>query len=355
MVSPENLIDLIYQSATDDTKFIDIIEHFARSFDTPSCIYLLHASSASPQNIITTNIAGPDWEKYTSHFYEKDPCVGKQNRAPLDRVFSNLEFFGGENPERNEHVNDFLRPYFGGRLVQAILIDRIGDQSSLLVTGVRETHESHLACKVSSLLEYVRPHMQRSARLRRLRRSEPAEYDIPFSRIDRPVIAFNSSGRIIYSNIHFDYEANNLKSIVEFEISSNCVSIKRDSEIFRMSRELADGDENLKLCFLMDDFGLPVRVTLSLFGENKFASVFETLPRRKSRIEIAFIEMYNLSKAEVILCEQLIIGLTAYEAANRLNKSNSTIRNQLASIFNKTGVRSQQELMYVLRVADRRD
>lgn len=57
---------------------------------------------------------------------------------------------------------------------------------------------------------------------------------------------------------------------------------------------------------------------------------------------------FGLSKAESRVCQALLSGKSAQEAAVALHISPNTIKTHLARIFNKTGVHSQTALLQLL-------
>ncbi|XWN32170.1 MAG: helix-turn-helix transcriptional regulator [Devosia sp.] len=351
----EQLIDIIYESALDDTKLFELMSDVSSRFDTPSVMYLLNSSKSSPGTIITTNICHYDWEKYTSYFYTKDPCVGKEALAPTDRVFTNLEFFEEFDPEKNEHINDYLRPFFGGRLVQAIVLDRAGDQVSLLVTGIREKQEDYWLTEIGSFMNSIRPHLQRSARLRRKRGAPTPDYGSPYNQLNLPVIRFCTKGRILFTNQCFEDCYSAIQNIVPIDFISHEVRLDQDSDVFRASRELRLRNKKTATYIAYSENGTPVRVTVLLITSNLHVAFFEISRQGRSKIDHNFSNFFGLSEAEISLCEVLSDGTRVFEAAAILGRAKSTLRNQLTSVFAKTGTSSQPELVSLLRLAESRD
>ncbi|MNJ75288.1 Bacterial regulatory protein, luxR family [compost metagenome] len=59
-------------------------------------------------------------------------------------------------------------------------------------------------------------------------------------------------------------------------------------------------------------------------------------------------QLYNLTPAETGLALELANGLSLEEASERLNIRRNTARAHLRSIFSKTGVRRQTELVRIM-------
>lgn len=66
------------------------------------------------------------------------------------------------------------------------------------------------------------------------------------------------------------------------------------------------------------------------------------------------IELFELTPAEAQLIERLVAGDSLAEAAEKLGRSKSTVRVQLAAVFSKTGVHKQHQLIsHVMLAASR--
>jgi DNA-binding CsgD family transcriptional regulator len=64
--------------------------------------------------------------------------------------------------------------------------------------------------------------------------------------------------------------------------------------------------------------------------------------------EVVTKQLFNLTKAETALAMELANGLSLEEAAEVLNIRRNTARAHLRSIFSKTGVRRQTELVRIM-------
>ncbi|MNR02788.1 Bacterial regulatory protein, luxR family [compost metagenome] len=64
--------------------------------------------------------------------------------------------------------------------------------------------------------------------------------------------------------------------------------------------------------------------------------------------EVVTKQLFNLTRAETALAMELANGLSLEEAAEVLNVRRNTARAHLRSIFSKTGVRRQTELVRIL-------
>ncbi|GAB5376910.1 MAG: hypothetical protein AcusKO_33720 [Acuticoccus sp.] len=350
----ESILDTIYEASVNDEKFFDLMDVCSQKFDTPSVIYILQNSSISPGISIKTNISYKDWTKYEAYYSKLDPCVGQESNAPVDRVFSNIEFFGENDPEKNEHVNDYLRPIFGGRLVQAIVLDRCYDRVSLLATGIRESMENSHRKETESFLEYIRPHLQRVSKLRRKRGENNADYNTPYGQLNLPVVRYYISGELLYTNRIFDRDHKLLGNIFCIEKQTRGIRLNSDSDLIRASRELHSQGEKTLTFYSYGNHGGVVRVTIISMRKDECVAIFEFARRGSTEIDPDFGIFFGLTAAEIALCQIIADGTRVFEAASILGRAKSTVRNQLMSIFAKTGTASQPELVSLLRLAERR-
>jgi DNA-binding CsgD family transcriptional regulator len=77
--------------------------------------------------------------------------------------------------------------------------------------------------------------------------------------------------------------------------------------------------------------------------------LFITDPEKaQSPIDHLCGDLYRLTRAEIRLVSQLLEGGGLTKAARHLGLSRNTVHSQLASIFQKTGTRSQNELLRLI-------
>jgi DNA-binding CsgD family transcriptional regulator len=84
-------------------------------------------------------------------------------------------------------------------------------------------------------------------------------------------------------------------------------------------------------------------------GGPKAVALFISDPMQRARLDPHIIgEFFHLTRAEARLAVRLAAGDTLSAAASSLGVSVNTVRNQLRSLFNKTGVNRQTDLLRVL-------
>ena len=92
----------------------------------------------------------------------------------------------------------------------------------------------------------------------------------------------------------------------------------------------------------------PLPISASTIGMMPAALVYIRDASSKSLAsEVVTKQLFNLTKAETALAMELANGLSLEEAAEVLNIRRNTARAHLRSIFSKTGVRRQTELVRI--------
>ena len=80
-------------------------------------------------------------------------------------------------------------------------------------------------------------------------------------------------------------------------------------------------------------------------------SLFSVMVTGRSRVAVGkevLADLFGLTLAELRLAECLVQGISPSQYALRQSLSQNTVRNQLKSIFEKTGVRRQSDLVSLI-------
>lgn len=99
-------------------------------------------------------------------------------------------------------------------------------------------------------------------------------------------------------------------------------------------------------------FRIPVEIHASLSSRAKplYLLISRNLSEKESSDSLRLLaEPFGLTRAEIRLCEILALQYSPNEAADLLEISPGTVRQRLKSIFHKTGMRRQSELMSLFK------
>ncbi|UTP40210.1 LuxR C-terminal-related transcriptional regulator [Phenylobacterium sp. LH3H17] len=108
-----------------------------------------------------------------------------------------------------------------------------------------------------------------------------------------------------------------------------------------------DAEEGPRFAYLIPARDLPGGVGPAELAEDAFAVVFPAI-EETGRLWAAMRESFGLTAAEVRLAVKLRDGRTLKEAADELEVSVNTVRNQLRAIFDKMGLNRQSDLIRAL-------
>ncbi|ROS01397.1 regulatory LuxR family protein [Sinobacterium caligoides] len=122
---------------------------------------------------------------------------------------------------------------------------------------------------------------------------------------------------------------------------------------YQLLHALGDAQLSSVAVFSIDDpYGLPIRVTLTPIGTDDEGEGYKALlmqffdPNSSDLPRSAEIrKAFSLSPSESRVCEHLVRGFSAKEIAQKIDRKESTIRDNIKSIFLKTGYNRQVEVV----------
>ena len=104
-----------------------------------------------------------------------------------------------------------------------------------------------------------------------------------------------------------------------------------------------DCKDNEKISILISRFDYLNEIIMTTFPA---AMIFSTPPAHRRELSYPLLKsMFGLSRSEAILSNALIHGKSLEDIAHERSVSIYTIRNQISSLFSKTGTRRQSELI----------
>jgi len=215
-------------------------------------------------------------------------------------------------------------------------------------------------------LSLLLPHLAKAVELDRTFRALRQRYNAALAVLDKISIGIFlvlENGQIFIAN----HEANRILSLEDGLVKKRGILVAGDHDTaLKLSSFIADvartaagnlGASELALSvprpskthpFLVEV--APIRDSASeLDGSFRGAMVVVVDPERTDEIEIStFGILYGLTKAEVEVCKLLLNGYQAGEIAAKRGTRLTTSKNQIASIYHKTGVGRRGELIRLI-------
>lgn len=356
------VVSLVLRPPADDNE--GLILNYLRPDDDSSLEKELDSNTD-----ITLQLAPPnDWPSlaYKEQFFALDPFVNLKE----GKVVTLAELV----PESELITSDYYLNYLKTAGVFHILggDTRSSDGTLARLRLSRGPDERAFEASHRAILEAVLPHLQRAilihANLNRIE-SERNLFAGAMDKLSVGTILLDEHARVLSANAvaHQLFEQKDGISVIDSKLTFQA---RDDSAALQaIIKEALEAQQNdqvgmVKACRLprpsgRPDLGVVVRpVPTSAWSEGQSSptvALFISDPEQEfSTSQQALSELFNLTKAESALALLLTRGLTLAEASEQLFISQHTARAQLKSIFAKTGVARQAELirLIVKSVAD---
>jgi DNA-binding CsgD family transcriptional regulator len=351
----EPLVDKIYEAAVLPQNWTAVLDGMAEISggagtllfaDTPSSMQLI--CSPSIRAFCDDWLSGP-WVEQNARGQRLIPI-----REP--RFLTDLDGFSAEEIEREPFYTQFLWPRGFGWCVGTAIRSPVGD--TLVFSIERERKKGPVERSRVDALDVLRPHLARSALLSARMGLERARASVEaLQAIGLPAVVLTRDGRALVVNEAFASCAPTIR------IGA------RDKVIFPRGESIATLEDILAM--LCDPMAGGRSIPLSAQA-GRPPMIVHVLPMRRSALDIfsgahalmyvtevttqdgpqpALLEaLFDLTAAEAKVASQLVEGQSVVEIALAQNVASNTIRKHLKSIFAKTGIHRQAELVGLLKI-----
>jgi DNA-binding CsgD family transcriptional regulator len=293
---------------------------------------------------------------YREYYHARDVLMAEVGRRPsligtpgaAERILPRAEY------ERSEVWNDFLHPY-GVRDIYYLLVGGHGAPVAMvnLMVPRIDADEAQLACYALAVLK---PHLERAYAMHRQLQVAQLQSDLGFAALDRLAIGavlLDAHGRVLILNETAETILKAKDGLAIERQTLTAAGPARDclfeavGRAFETSGALVvvprpSGRRPFALSIL------PAGSAGGFFGLHAAAVFISDPERRNSSAAEAVRASYGLTPAESALCRKLSAGLSLQEIAERGAISITTVRSHLKSVFAKTGVQRQGELLQLL-------
>ena len=274
-------------------------------------------------------------------------AVGYSDRAIPDRELHKTEFYAG-----------WLKPYNAAYCIGAIL--EVPDQPPALLTSIRSPQRGPFDELQGRVFEALLPHLRRALRLHfelSVLRSTTRGLELALDAFDRAAIGLSGKGKILFCNRtarHLLAEADGLRAKDNRLVAHRPTQDTELQFLLTQAAIAGTGFSTTGVLLIDRKSGKPaLRLTLMPFAGNLLNHipelamlVFVDDPARKpgSRA-IALRKLFRLSPAETRLADLLAGGVELAAAAEQLRMTHGTARFHLKSMFRKTGLKRQVDLV----------
>jgi len=367
------LIGLIYQGALELQPWQSALPALREALDAQVVSLVLRPPSADDQGVILNcvrqdqdldndkeTLADPnDWEvsAYREQFFSLDPFVS----LPLDQVIALEDILPDKELVTSDYYLHYLKPINLFRILGVDTSEPGGMLARLRFS--RRASEARFKTTERQLLTLLTPHLSRAieiyAKLNRMT-SERDLYAGAVNQLSVASIILDEQGRMLTTNAvgralldqgeglslrdgHLHIEGRDInKELQEALTSIIRAQLHGETSVVRALRVPRPGGRS--------DLGLVVRpVPAAQWSEGQVspsAAVFVSDPDlQESTSQPILGALFELTPAEANLATLLARGLNLAQVSVAQNISQHTARAQLKSIFAKTGVSRQAELV----------
>lgn len=369
----DTLVGLLYEGALESRPWQSALPLLRELLDAQVVSLVLRPPAAGDRGVILNSLrpgvdAGDtepsigdpsDWEltAYREQFFALDPFVN----LPHDTVVTLEDLLPGEQLRESDYYKHYLEPIGLFHILGLDTQEPDGMLARLRIS--RRRGEPGFSAGERELVASLIPHLQRALRIYARLSRTTSERDLYAGAVDQLAVAtiiLDEKGRLQNTNavaralleqadglslhgerLHIDGRDMNraLQDALETIISAQQ---RGESAVVRALRVPRSSGRS--------DLGLVIRpVPASEWGEGQAspcAAVFISDPDlRESASQATLGQLFELTPAEANLAILLSRGLSLADVSEAQNISQHTARAQLKSIFAKTGVSRQAELV----------
>jgi DNA-binding CsgD family transcriptional regulator len=336
-------------------------------------VFAVYENGSVNPDVSATNL-DPDYMKeYANHYINTNPMVEIVSRLNPGALFDAEQFFTRNMFRQTEFYNDWLQPQ--GRLDGNVgtVLTATDDEFSVFCTHFNsQGSPAFSSAEAAWLLRTLAPHFQRALEVRRRMTGAAVYADMleqALDQIGEGVFVVNRRGVIRFANHRAERYLKHQYAVrsdasgtlrVGTASQSDALhrliwDVSRDADPAPVSRQPASIRFSATAELECVAFVCPLRIHTS--------SLARLQPSLERQVMVLVSEVglgcsppapligavFGLTPAEARLSRALMTGKTLNEYAEQLNLSRNTVRNQLQSLFSKTGTSRQTELALILR------
>jgi DNA-binding CsgD family transcriptional regulator/PAS domain-containing protein len=368
-----HLIELIYRGALEQQPWQSALPALREAMDAQVVSLVLRPPTADDQGVILNSVrpdpsrdsadaslADPnDWEAsaYREQFFSLDPFVN----LPPDKVIALEDILPDKALLNSDYYLHYLKPIDLFRILGVDTVEPGGMLARLRFS--RRASEARFRTRERTLLDLLTPHLRLSieiyAKLNRMT-SERDLYAGAVNQLSVATIILDERGRLLTTNavgqaLLDQGEGLSLRE-GRLHIEGRDINKELQQALATIIRAQLQGETSLVRALRVprsagrSDLGLVIRpVPTSQWSEGQSspsAAVFISDPDLQESTSGQILgELFDLTPAEANLATLLARGLSLAQVSSAQTISQHTARAQLKSIFAKTGVSRQAELV----------
>ncbi|MBB3046806.1 DNA-binding CsgD family transcriptional regulator/uncharacterized coiled-coil protein SlyX [Litorivivens lipolytica] len=363
-ISPEldALIRAAYRGPLEETPWQSFLNDFREAVNGNYATLILRPPREGDAGVVLNAIVmSPHiFNSYNDTYFSMDPFVN----LPSGEVFTVSEFVGEEEFFNSDYYREYITPSDVRHIMGADLVGPDGLTARLRITRPKARENFGEADK--ALCRQLLPHLEQAIELhsRILRtESERAFYEDAIDKLSMGVVILDRKAKVLRKNQAADRLLQEKRGLQQVAGTLQ-VGDSQENRAFRAClEEVMEAHRQFKPGFVrafrvadsgsMTGLGLLVRPLPPIEGSdgssNPTAAILVSDPYqpRQAPSDI-LIELFGFTPAESKLALRLVNGLTLDEASEELGISRNTAKSHLSSVFSKTGVARQTQLIQLI-------
>jgi len=370
-LSYDDLLGLIYEGPLEDRPWQSALPQLRKMLDAQVASLIVRPPSDEDQGAILNSVrpepgdtddtlADPNaWQaaSYQEEFFSLDPFVN----LPLDKVVALEDVLSDKELEESDYYRHYLQPVGLFHILGVDTAEPGGMLARLRFS--RRSDEPRFNAEERRLLEHIAPHLRRAIQIYATISRRTSERDIYAGAVSQLAVAsiiLDEQARVLSANpvaqvLLEQGDGLSLKG-QWLHIEGRDINKELQQAVANIIRAQHQGEPSVVRALRVprssgrSDLGLVVRpVPVSKWSEGQSspsAAIFISDPDlHESASRQTLAELFELTPAEANLAILLARGLSLAEVSDTQNVSQHTARAQLKSIFAKTGVSRQAELV----------
>ena len=347
------LLGSLFSSLLDDEPWAGFLDQLSRSASASWATLILTRRSADRPGIILTPGANPDVDRdYASRLFVGDPFTG----LPEGKVMHFRDFVSADVLSRNAPYREFLSQTSSDEVLGVDITDCHGMELRLRLTRGRD--EPPFERQDFDHLERLVPHLRIALRLfDRLAAGEAEQriYAGAIAQMAVGIIILDRNGKVIRLNTRASTILDERDGIqlrgdmivledpeLGRQLHARLLRPEGTSLTLRVERPSGQGD----LLLVVGNADASGYVTA---GGGPASVLFLNDPVHPPRVSPGAIrDLLGLTQSEAAIAAEMANGTSLVDTAARLGISPNTVRAHLRSIFAKTGVKRQSQLVQLV-------
>lgn len=357
----DRIVSLLYEATLDSRRWAQALELFRSLFQANYVTLILRSPDASNLGMmIAVGVEGGDKVTYLPYGHTTTPFVNQ----PVDKVFTVEDLMTEAEWRRTPYFQHWCKPNDVYHVMGADI--STPDSGKLRFRITRGEAAEKFSALDRARCEALLPHLRRALHIHNLLdRSESLGelYSQAIGRLSVGTIVLDDTGKVLEQNLIARelLAANDGLKLVGGRLEASYPSDNRELQQLIRNAFARHAGDPLTVASAMSVARPSGQVSLGVvvepvpsqeWAEGKGQPAVVVYIRDAAGKSLASTtaakQLFNLTPAETALAMELANGLSLEEAAESLNIRRNTARAHLRSIFSKTGVRRQTELVRIM-------